>query len=120
MIYLQIATLSACVLILIFTYTLVGTLKTILDVQIKLLGKLDKANALISEETKRKVAHTKAFENLTDTDKIVEEMERGADIVEARQANRLLAPRPDAGSTAKVFRPRFIGRRASFWNPPAQ
>lgn len=85
---------------------------------IDMVNWLESARNLISEETKRKVKHTKLYENLTDPDKIEEEMERGADIIEARQANRLHAPRPDAGPPAKVFRPKFSGRRASFWNPP--
>lgn len=76
------------------------------------------AARLISEETKRKTAHTEAFKNLTDPDKIQEEMERGADILEARQANRLTMPRENAGPPARVFRPRLVGKRASFWNPP--
>lgn len=79
---------------------------------------IEPAIVLVSEETKRKVKHTEAFENLVDPDKIQAEMERGADIIEARQANRLLAPRPDAGPPARVFRPKLVGKRASFWNPP--
>ena len=46
--------------------------------------------------------------------------ERTADILEARAANRLTAPRPDAGPPAIVHRPR--GMRAKLptrWNPPA-
>lgn len=92
--------------------------KSMVDLGKRLDEIVEPAIVLVSEETKRKVKHTQAFENLTDPDKIVEEMERSADIMEARQANRLLAPRPDAGPPARVFRPRFIGRRASFWNPP--
>lgn len=79
---------------------------------------LEEALPLISEETKRKQAHTKALEKLTDPEAIQEEMERNADIIEARQANRLTMPREDAGRPARVFRPKFSGKRASWWNPP--
>jgi len=93
-----------------------------LDQQGELLGiainLLQTAVPLIREETKRKVAHTEAFERLADPETIVEDMERAADILEARQANRLTMPREDAGRPARVFRPKFSGKRASFWNPP--
>lgn len=84
----------------------------------KLDDVIEPAIVLVSEETKRKQLHAQLYEDLTDPDKIQEDMERGADIVEARQGNRLLAPRPDAGPPARVFRPKFVGKRASFWNPP--
>lgn len=89
---------------------------------VRRINELEKDRRLVkklaSEETKRKIKHTQLFENLTDPDKIVDEMERGADIHEARQAKRLMMPRTDAGSPAIVRRPRFIGRKASYWKPP--
>lgn len=79
---------------------------------------LDEIGESLAQDKKRKAAYTKALEDLTDPDKIQEDMERGADILEARQANRLMAPRPDAGPPARVHRPKFVGKRATFWNPP--
>ena len=76
------------------------------------------AAKLISSETKRKISHTKAFDRLTDPDAIIEDMERTADIIEARQANRLHSPRHDAGPPARIFRPRIRAKLPSNWNPP--
>lgn len=75
-------------------------------------------NQLATEETKRKVLHSQLLSDLTDEDKIMADMERGADIIEARQANRLTVPRTDAGPPARVFRPKMRGKRQSSWNPP--
>lgn len=79
---------------------------------------------LVSEETRRKVAHTKVFEKLTDPEQILEEFEasgrRNALQIEAIQAGRTTEPREDQGPHAVVHRPRkmrpIIPRR---WNPPA-
>jgi hypothetical protein len=110
----------ACIILLIppMVYMYGRLLQQITDLQIEVERIFEPAMALLSEETKRKAKHNGMLENLTDPDKIQEDMERGADILEARQANRLHQPRPDAGPPAKVFRPKFVGKRASFWNPP--
>ena len=73
---------------------------------------------LISEETKRKEAFSKAFVLLTDEDAIMADMERGADILEARQANRLTKPREDAGPPARVWRGNMRPKIPSTWVPP--
>lgn len=77
----------------------------------KRINRLDRemhlARGLISAETERKDAHTKAFETLSDPDKIVEEMEKSSDATEMRVARRRLRPRPDAGAPAKVYRPKI-------------
>ncbi|AAN02122.1 gp68 [Mycobacterium phage Barnyard] len=82
------------------------------------------ARALITAETERKVAHTKAFEKLTDPEAIADEFEasgeRNAKQLEALQANRITEPREGAGPHAIIHRPRKMRpvtpRR---WNPPA-
>lgn len=79
---------------------------------------LKSAADLISEETKRKQAHTQAFERMTDPNAIQAEMERGADILEARQANRLTLPREDAGPPARVWRGNMRPKIPSTWVPP--
>ena len=76
------------------------------------------ARKLISVETKRKQAHSDAFERLTDPESIAADMERGADIIEARNANRLTKPREDAGPPARVYRPPMRSKLPSGWNPP--
>jgi hypothetical protein len=76
------------------------------------------AGKLISEETKRKMKHSSALDRLTDPNSILEDMERTADVIETRQANRLYAPRPDAGPPAKIHRPRIRSRLPRTWNPP--
>lgn len=69
-------------------------------------------------EIDRKKAHTEAFKKLVDPDWIQEEFERGADVMEARNANRLTKPREDAGPPAKVYRPKLRGKLPSPWTPP--
>jgi hypothetical protein len=79
---------------------------------------------LVSEETRRKVAHTKAFERLIDPDVLDQEFEasgeRNALQIEAIQAGRVTVPREGAGPNAVIHRPRKMRpvtpRR---WNPPA-
>ena len=73
---------------------------------------------LLVAETDRKRAHAKAFEKLTDVNSIVEDMERGADVMEARNANRLAKPREDAGPPAKVYRPTLRSKLSRPWTPP--
>jgi hypothetical protein len=77
----------------------------------------DQALDLILAENVRKQAHTDAFKKLTDVDSIVEDMERGADVMEARNANRLTKPREDAGPPARVYRPRLRSKLPSPWTP---
>lgn len=103
---IDIIVLNLCVIVLIVE-------------EVRLRKKFKDVNKLVSAETRRKIAHTQAFKNLTDEDKIQAEMERGADIIEARQGSRLLMPRPNAGPPARVFRPKYAGKRGNFWNPPA-
>lgn len=65
------------------------------------------ARGLISVETERKAAHTKAFEVLSNPDLIAEEMENSARATEMRIARRTTLPREDAGPPAKVYRPKI-------------
>lgn len=62
---------------------------------------------LIMAEKERKNQHAKAFKRLTDPDAILEDMERGAQIVEMRNANRSSVPREDAGPAAKIYTPQL-------------
>jgi hypothetical protein len=92
--------------------------------QWRLNQKLRAAERLISEETKRKVAHTKAFERLTDPEAIVDDFEasaiQNAKALEALQANRTTEVRDDAGPHAVVHRVRKMRPKIpSLWNPPA-
>lgn len=68
----------------------------------KLRKELEVARLLISEETKRKEAHTEAFKQLTDTEAIEADFERGAQAAEMRAANRKTLPREDAGRHARI------------------
>lgn len=63
------------------------------------------AQDLISQETKRKVAHTELFEDLTDQDKILSEMEASALASEALRAKRNRNVRDDAGPHAVIHKP---------------
>lgn len=58
-------------------------------------------------EKDRKRQHAKALQRLTDPEAILEDMERGAQIVEMRNAKRDFLPREDAGPPAKVFTPQL-------------
>jgi len=85
----------------------------------RLHQRLNGANELISEETKRKAAHTKAFERMVDPEAILEEMETAAQRREMHDANRTTLPREDAeGPHAKVWRPKMRAKLPSPWNPP--
>ena len=92
---------------------------------ILLLGKIREASRQIDQlieiglaDIDRKNAHTEAFKKLTDPDWIQQEFERGADVMEARNANRLTKPREDAGPPAKVYRPQLRSKLPSPWTPP--
>lgn len=79
---------------------------------------------LISEETKRKAAHTKAFERLTNPVAIAEDFEesaaQNAKQMEAINANRTTEPREGAGPHAIVHRVRKMRPKIpTRWNPPA-
>jgi len=78
----------------------------------------EQMNEIGLAEIDRKNAHTEAFKKLTDPDWIQEEFERGADVMEARTANRLTKPREDAGPPAKVYRPQLRSKLPSPWTPP--
>ena len=81
---------------------------------------LKTASELISLEAQRKRLHLQELERLTNQEEIIADMERGADIMEARTANRLTKPRPDAGPPAKIHRPKAMRRKVSgWWNPPS-
>ena len=67
------------------------------------------AEKLISAETIRKQAHTKAFEKLTDVKTIEAEMEASASASELRAANRLAQVRENAGPHARVWKPKLRG-----------
>jgi hypothetical protein len=73
------------------------------------------ARGLLDAEARRKDAHTKAFEALSDADKIAEEMERSAEATEMRIARRTTLPREDAGPPAKVYRPKLRKRYPKSW-----
>lgn len=92
--------------------------KQVEEYQNELGGMKKTVSNFIAKEMERKSAHSKAFERLTDPMAIMEEMERGADLLEARQANRLTMPRPDAGPPAKVHRPKLRSKLPSSWRPP--
>jgi hypothetical protein len=99
----------------------VSNLVVTLYVWNSLNSQLDSARKLISAETERKQAHSDAFERLTDPDAIMADMERGADIIEARNAHRLTKPREDAGPPARVWRPKVLrggASRRGAWYPP--
>ena len=81
----------------------------------KMQTDFDKARFLIVSEAERKDAHTKAFETLSDPDKIVEEMEKSARATEMRIARRTTLPREDAGPPAKVYRPRILKKYPRSW-----
>jgi hypothetical protein len=83
----------------------------------RLERQLKSARKLIVAEAERRAKHAAAFDKLTDVDSIMEEMERGADIIEARNANRLTKVRLDAGPPAKVYRPKLRSALRSQWNP---
>lgn len=68
--------------------------------------KFNEAQHLISEETKRKESHTKAFEDLVNPDKIDSELERSARLHEAWNAKRTSMPREDAGPPAVIHAPK--------------
>jgi hypothetical protein len=72
---------------------------------------------LITAETIRQQAHADAFKKLTDVDSIMDDMERGADVMEARNANRLTKPREDAGPPARVYRPAMRSKLPNPWTP---
>lgn len=85
----------------------------------RLHQRLNSAGELISEETRRKVAHANALERLTDPEAILEDMENGARLREMHDANRTTLPREDAkGPHAKVWRPQIRAKLPSRWNPP--
>lgn len=70
-----------------------------------------KAEALISEETRRKQEHTKAFQRLTDPDSIEADFEKSARAAEMRAANRKTLPRENTGPHAKIHTPRELRGR---------
>ena len=76
---------------------------------------LDALIDMIESDSNRNKAHTKAFETLSDADKIVEEMERSANVTEMRIARRTTLPREDAGPPAKVYRPKIHKRYPRSW-----
>lgn len=67
--------------------------------------KFKAAEKLIKIETWRRKKHAKAFEALTNPEKIEQEMERGAQLSEMRAAGRRTLPRENAGPHARVWRP---------------
>ena len=85
----------------------------------KRVKRLDKelhlARGLVTAETERKVAHTKAFETLSNPDLIAEEMERSSEATESRIARRTTLPREDAGPPAKVYRPKLTRKYPRKW-----
>jgi hypothetical protein len=75
----------------------------------------------IRAETERKDAHTQLFEDLTDQDKILNEMEASAVASEALRAKRTMKIRDDAGPHAIIHKPptrSAPSRRQYFPNPP--
>jgi len=87
--------------------------------------RMDAAQGLISEETKRKRAHTEVFKSLTDPQAIMEDMERTAQIHEIYETerNRTLPRDDQTGPPAKIFKPKVVRKtfpqRAQFrGNPP--
>lgn len=81
----------------------------------ELLTEFQAARDLLEAETSRKDAHTRAFEVLSNPDKIVEEMEKSAQATEMRIARRTTLPREDAGAPAKVYRPKLRKRYPKSW-----
>jgi hypothetical protein len=73
------------------------------------------ARGLISVETTRKKAHTKAFEALSNAEQIAEEMENSAQATEMRIARRTTLPRENAGPPAKVYRPKLRKKYPRSW-----
>ena len=81
----------------------------------RLIEEFEMARNLLESEEERKRAHTKAFEVLSDPDKIEDEMEKSARATEMRIARRTTLPREDAGSPAKVYRPRILKKYPKSW-----
>lgn len=79
-------------------------------------AKLAKAEDLITEETKRKEAHRKAFENAVDPEQIDYELERAANLREMRDSGMPYMPR--AGVTpATIYN---VGGRRGTWRSNPQ
>lgn len=99
---------------------LAGLTGYVIAIEWRLRKTINPARQLIKEETKRKMAHTKAFENLTDPEQLDEDFERSAIAMEAHTANRITEPREGAGPHAVVHRPRKMRPKLpTRWNPPA-
>jgi hypothetical protein len=103
----------ACIIIMLISFTVVDNIHRYwfrrINKKIKCLEEtMHGAEHLIDVEAHRREAHTKAFEELTNPNVIVEDFETSAQKVEMLNAKRKRQIRPDGGPPAKIHRMRDL------------